>query len=88
MLGQAQRHKDPQTLGEPFRSWRLAELAIERERAVYCFYQHRVLKKSLRDVAREQGMSYERVRQLSDRAEKVYGVKTENYGEKVDTDQG
>ena len=87
MLGEAKRHKDPQTLGEPFRSWREAELAIERARATYCFYQHRVLKKSLRTVAKEQGMSYERVRHLSERGEKVYRINLEDYGAKPDTDQ-
>ena len=83
----APRHKDPRTLGEPFRSWREAELAIERARAFYCFFQHRVIGRSLRNIAKEQGMSYERVRQLSDRAEKVYGVKSEDYAAKPDTDQ-
>ncbi|MDO8600547.1 MAG: hypothetical protein Q7R73_02925 [bacterium] len=82
-----QRHKDPRTLGEPFRSFREAELAIEKSRAVFCFYQHRVLGRSLRTIAKEQGMSYERIRHLSGRAEAAYGITAENYGAHADTDR-
>lgn len=74
MLEETQRHKDQKTLGEPFRTYRLMELSVERARAMYCFYQHKILKRSLRDIAKEQGMSYERVRHLSDRAKNFYGV--------------
>jgi hypothetical protein len=79
MLDQAQRHKDPKTLGEPFRTWREEELAIERARAKFCFFQHKVMHRSLRDIGKEQGMSYERVRHLVVRAEKVYNAKVEDY---------
>ena len=79
MLERAKRHKKPRTLNEPFRSFREIELAIERARASYCFFQHKVCGRSLRDLARELGMSYERIRHLSDRAEKVYGLKRGDY---------
>lgn len=82
------RQKNPQTLGEPFRSFRLAELAIERSRAAFCFYEHRILRRSLRTIAKEQDMSYERVRHLSDRAKTIYGITEADYGAraKIQTD--
>lgn len=75
----AKKHRLPQTLNEPFRSFRKIELAIERARAYYCFFQHMVQKRSLRDIAREQRMSYERVRYLANKAERVYGLKEKHF---------
>lgn len=86
-MSNAQRHKDPRTLGEPFRSWRNAELAIEKSRALFCYYLHKVLGRSLRQIAKEQGMSYERVRHLSERAQKVYGATLSDYGISNNTNQ-
>lgn len=73
------RHKKPRTLNEPFRSFREVELAIERARASYCFFQQKVKKRSLRDIANEQLVTHERIRQLVIRAEKVYGLSIEDF---------
>ena len=74
-------------LNEPFRSFREIELLMEKARASYCFFQHKVQKLSLRDIAKEQGMSYERVRHLADRAVKVYGMTLADFGLDADTDK-
>lgn len=79
MLEKAQRHKSPNTLGEPFRTFRESELNIEKARAMFCFFQHTILKRSLRDMASEQGVTHERVRQLCIRAKVFYGVNEVNY---------
>jgi len=63
------------------------ELLIEKSRAAHCFFQHKIMKRSLRDVAKELGMSYERIRHLADRAEKVYGMKIDDFAAKTKTDQ-
>ena len=81
------RHKEPRTLGEPLRSWREAELAIGKARASFCFFQHRILGRSLLAIAKEQGMSYERIRHLSERAKSVYGVLEADYDKVVHTDK-
>lgn len=87
MPRQAKRYKKPRTLNEPFRSFREIELAVERARASYCFFQHKVRRRSLRDVAKELRMSYERVRDLSDKAENVYGLTIEDFTLETDTDR-
>ena len=73
------KHRLPQILNEPFRSFRKIELAIERARSCYCFFQHKVQKRTLRDIAKEQRMSYERVRHLANKAEKEYGLKIKHF---------
>jgi len=73
------KHRLPHVLNEPFRSFRKIELAIERARACYCFFQHKVQKRTLRDIAKEQRMSYERVRHLSNKAERDYGLKEKHF---------
>jgi len=87
MSGQPARNKKPRMLNEPFRSFREIELLMEKARASYCFFQHKVQKLSLRDIANEQGMSYERVRHLADRAAKVYGMTLEDFDPNVDADE-
>jgi hypothetical protein len=74
-------------LNEPFRSFREIELLVEKARASYCFFQHKVQKLSLRDIAREQGMSYERVRHLAERAATVYGMSLDDFDTDIDTDK-
>ena len=55
------------------------ELQLERARAAHCYFQHRIRRRSLRDIARESGMSYERIRQLVERGEQVYGLNLSDY---------
>lgn len=79
MPGLSKRYKNPLTLGEPFRHFRNQELEIERARAKFCYFQHKIEGKTLREIAKSQGVSHERVRVLARKAQYFFGVSKDDY---------
>lgn len=75
----SKRHKDPRVLGEPFRTFREMEILANRGRAFYCFFQHKIQSKTLEEIATEQHMTRQRVKELVEEAETKYGIKSEDF---------